>query len=79
MNHGRRRQLKEQRRKVHAFAVGGLVDYVHPCDDRQLAGINGRAVAYNPNEFALFYDRLTQDRVTTAELVHLDEQGASYA
>ena len=76
---GRQRQLKEQHRNVHAFAVGWLIDYVHPTDDRNLANIEGRAVAYNPNEFALFYDQLTRDPVTNAEIVQLDEDGASYA
>ena len=27
---GRQRMIREQRRNVHAFAVGHLVDYVHP-------------------------------------------------
>ena len=76
---GRQRMLKEQRRNVHAFAVGLLVDYVHPSDERTLSSIEGRVVTYNPKELASFYDLLTQAPVTNADLVHLDEEGAIYA
>ena len=76
---GRQRMIKEQRRNVHAFAVGMLVDYVHPSDERRLEGIEGRVVTYKPLESPQFFDKLTQTPVVNAELVHLDENGAVYA
>ena len=76
---GRQRALKEQRRNVHAFAVGTLVDWVHPTETRQLTGVEGRVISYNPVGSGLFFDKLTNDPVMTADIVHLDEDGAVYA
>ena len=76
---GRQRMLKENSRNVHAFAVGRLIDYVHAEDTRELALIDGRAVSYNPHHLAVFYDEQTFAPVTSAETVHLGEEGVLYA
>lgn len=75
---GRQRMLREQRRNVHAFAVGTLCDYVHPGENRRLGDITGRAVFYNPYRFASFVDSETQTPVTSAAVVQFDEHGVVY-
>lgn len=76
---GRQRMLREQRRNVHAFAVGTLSDYVHPDDGRDLGGMNGRRVFYNPYRFSSFVDSETQTPVTAATTAYFDEHGVTYA
>lgn len=76
---GRQRMLRERRRNVHAFAVGRLVDYVHPDDPRRLAGLGGRGVVYDPYRCATFVDRETGSPVAGARLAQFDERGASYS
>ncbi len=75
---GRQRMLREQSRNVHAYAVGVLVDYVHPDEDRRLAGLGGRAVHYDPRRCAAFVDSQTLAPVTVAESALLDEGGVTY-
>ena len=72
---GRQRMLREQRRNVHAFAVGRLIDYVHPDEARELAFVGGRAISYDPYLLAQFFDRQTGAPVIAAELVRLGEDG----
>ena len=76
---GRQRMLKENTRNVHAFAVGQLIDYVHAQDSRELELIVGRTVTYNPRQRGVFYDEQTLAPVTSAEVVHLGEEGVLYA
>ncbi len=45
---GRQRMLRERRKNVHAFAVGRLVDYVHPDDARELVRMEGRDAFNDP-------------------------------
>lgn len=76
---GRQRMLREQRRNVHAFVVGHLVEYVHPDETRNLDNITGRGVFYNPYRFASFVDCETETPVLKADMVHFDESGVFYA
>ena len=75
---GRQRMLREKRSNVHAFAVGRLMDYVHPGDDRELRRIAGRGAFYDPNRFSSFVDRETNAPVTRASVAHFDEHGVIY-
>lgn len=76
---GRQRMLRERRRNVHAFAVGRLVDWVHPNDERCLDTIAGRGVRYDPYRFPTFVDRDTGAPVLGADVVQFDEAGVTYA
>lgn len=76
---GRLRMLREKRKNVHAFAVGLLVDFVHPEDPRDIEPMAGRAVVYDPYRFAFFVDRETRAPVTGARAAHFDEHGVVYA
>ena len=76
---GRQRMLARGRRNVHAYAVGQLIDYVHPDDNRELGKPEGRGVFYDPYQFASFVDHETQDPVTAADFAHFDESGVVYS
>jgi len=76
---GRLRMLREQRRNVHAFAVGRLLDYVHPSEARELESMSGRGVYYNPHEAGAFLDCDTRTPVPSAGLVQFNEHGVVYA
>ena len=76
---GRQRMLREERRIVHAFAVGRLVEFLHPSEPGSLEALPGRTVRYDPHRFATFFDGETGDPVMGADLVQLDEGGAVYA
>jgi len=75
---GRQRMLRGLPKNVHAYAVGHLVDYVHPRDSRRLNGLHGRGVFYDPYRFASFVDSATHAPVLAADLAHFDESGAVY-
>ncbi len=76
---GREKMLRENRRTIHAFAVGRLVDHVHPSDrERDLGGLAGRKVRYNPREAGCFMDVQTREPVSNATLAQFDEDGATY-
>lgn len=76
---GRQRMLREKRKNVHAFAVGKLVDYVHPEDSRDIDPIAGRGAFYDPYRFPSFVDRETNAPVTTVSVAHFDEDGVLYS
>ncbi len=75
---GRLRMVREQRRNVHAFAVGQLSDYVHPSESRCLEWLSGRGVYYDPYRYAFFVDRETSVPVESARVAQFDEQGVIY-
>lgn len=75
---GRQRMVREQRRNIHAFAVGRLCDYVHPSETRALEDLGGRGVFYNPYQFDSFVDRETEAPVTAASIAQFDERGVIY-
>ena len=75
---GRQRMLRERRKNVHAYAVGRLVDWVHPDDGRQLESLEGRGVIYDAYRFPTFVDTDTHAPVTTSAAVRLDEGGVTY-
>jgi len=76
---GRQRMLREQRRTIHAFITGTLVDFVHAGDnERSMAQLPGTQVHYNPQRGGAFMDLTTDTPVDRAAMVQLDEQGVSY-
>lgn len=72
---GRKRMLEGGRRNVHAYAVGTLVDYVHPEESRDLGKVSGRGVFYDPFKFSSFVDDQTEDPVIAADFAQFDESG----
>lgn len=76
---GRQRMLREQRKNVHAFAVGRLVDFVHAGDTRSIEPMAGRRAIYDPYRFPCFVDRETNAPVTAVSAAHFDEHGVVYA
>ena len=75
---GRQRMLRRQKRNVHAYAIGHLVDYVHPSEERSLDPLPGRGVFYDPYRFSSFVDVETRDAVTRASSAHFHESGVTY-
>lgn len=76
---GRQRMIREKRKNVHAFAVGRLVDYVHPSDSRDIAPPDGRGLFYDPYRFGSFVDSETEAPVTAVRVAHFDEDGVVYS
>ena len=76
---GRLRMLRERRKNVHAYAVGRLVDFVHPQETRDVEPMAGRTVVYDPYQFESFVDRDTRAPVRTASAARFDEHGVVYA
>lgn len=75
---GRERMLRGLPKNVHAYAVGYLVDHVHPAGERRLEPLSGRSVIYDPFRFNSFVDGDTHAAVTSAAHLQLDEHGAVY-
>ena len=75
---GRLRMLREKRKNVHAYAVGRLVDFVHPHEVRDIEPMAGRAVVYDPYRFESFVDRETRTPVRSASAARFDEHGVVY-
>lgn len=76
---GRQRMIRDKRRNVHAFAIGRLVDYVHPDDARDIAPLEGRGAFYDPYRFGFFVDAETQAPLITVSAAHFDEDGVVYS
>jgi hypothetical protein len=76
---GRQRVLREKRKNIHAFAVGRLVDYVHPSDSRNIEPMVGRGAFYDPYRFPSFVDRETNAPVTAVSAAQFDEHGVIYS
>lgn len=75
---GRQRMLRENRRNVHAWVVGELVDFLHPDAVSNLDCLIGRNATYNPHRYASFVDRETETPLNRAALVQFDEHGVTY-
>ncbi len=75
---GREAMLKRDKKNLHAYAVGRLLDFVHPDHERQLEPVAGRTVFYDPHRFGFFADSETHAPVAGADLVQLDERGVTY-
>jgi len=75
---GRDRMLRERKKNVHAYAVGRLVDWVHPEDTRDLAILDGRKVLYDAYRFPTFVDLDSHAPVLGSADVRLDEGGVTY-
>lgn len=75
---GRQRMIRDQRRNVHAFAVGTLVDFAHPSEGRDLDSLSGRSAIYDPHQFNSFVDQETQAPLREASVVQMDERGLFY-
>lgn len=76
---GRRRMLEQGTRNVHAYAIGRLIDFVHPDETRTIDGMNGRAAFYDPKRFSAFVDSETEAPVIYVGAAHFDEHGVIYA
>ncbi len=76
---GRQRMLREKRKNVHAFAVGHLVDSVHPGDERELERMAGRSAFYDPCRYPSFVDGETKVPVTSVRAARFDEDGVIYS
>jgi len=76
---GRLRMLREKRRNVHAFAVGRLVDFVHPGESRTIEPMAGRGAFYDPYRFRSFVDSETRAPLTMVRTAHFDEDGVVYS
>ncbi len=76
---GRQRMLRENRRNVHAWVVGELVDFLHPEAVNSLEQLSGRSATYNPRRYTSFVDRDTETPLSRAALVQFDESGLTYS
>ena len=76
---GRQRMIREQKRNVHAFVVGRIVDWVHPSEDRSLEPFAGRGATYRPYESGTFVDREDGAPVKHCDWAPLDDRGVVYA
>ena len=76
---GRQRMLRENRRTIHAYIVGRLVDFAHPDDGvKTIDRLAGRSATYNPYRYSSFVDRETELPLKAAGTVQLDEVGVTY-
>jgi len=75
---GRQRMLRDKKKNIHAYAVGHLVDWVHPEDSRDLTVVDGRRVFYDAYRFATFVDIDSHAPVLASSDVRLDESGVTY-
>jgi hypothetical protein len=75
---GRQRMLRENRKNIHAYVVGQLLDFVHPEDGKIMERLEGRNATYNPYRFSSFVDKETELPVMSASMVQLDERGVTY-
>jgi hypothetical protein len=75
---GRNRMLSKRKRNVHAYAIGRLIEYTHPDEDRDIAMADGRGVAYYPYQRAAFVDIKTNATVNSAPFVDFHEDGVYY-
>ena len=66
---GRKKVLKEKRKNVHAFVRGEWLT-----NGSCLTSLPHK-VSYNPYKFGHFYNSETEDAVTSAPLVILNEEG----
>ena len=76
---GRLRMLRENRRTIHAYIQGRLVDYAHPDEAKTISQLAGRSVTYNPYRYNSFVDRETETPLANAPWVQLDEHGVTYS
>ena len=76
---GRQRMLREDKPNIHAFAVGYLVDFVHPVEERALTTLVGRDIAYRPKQFATFVDAETHAPITNVAFAQFNEDGVTYS
>ena len=75
---GRQRMLNAASKNVHAYAVGYLVDHVHPDDTSRLGPFEGALAFYDPFRFGYFADADSLQPVLEAEHVRLDDRGIVY-
>lgn len=75
---GRLRMLRDNRRNVHAWVVGELIDFLHPDAAGNLESAAGRTATYNPHRYSSFVDRDTETPLRSAQWVHFDERGLTY-
>jgi uncharacterized protein Veg len=72
----RQRMVRENRKIIHAYASGFLVDFVHPSDkDRDLAPFSGVSVSYDPYSNNSFVCGELSTPVHYASSMRFDESG----
>lgn len=74
---GRQRSLRLGKRNVHAYAIGRLVDFVHPDDERSMPESVGSPVFYDPRQHRTFMCRNTDTPVLSARTAQFDERGVT--
>ena len=67
--------LNTGRRNVHAYAIGRLVEHVHPDAARELPLLAGREVFYDGRRFTSFVERENGAPVAAAAVAQFDERG----
>ncbi len=75
----RQRMVREGRKIVHAYAIGRLVDHVHPDDARRLAPFSGAPVSYDPYRHESFVYSDSQEAVHHVTAARFDESGVHVA
>lgn len=75
---GRERMVRQQRKNVHAYAIGHLEDFVQAGDQRIMAPLGGRGFLYDAYRFETFVDAEDHSPVHGASMVQFDDDGATY-
>lgn len=75
---GRQKMIREQRKIIHAYAIGKLVDFVHPDDKHDIESLDGRGAFYDPYRFASFVACDNNEAIDYADLVQFDETGTHF-
>ncbi len=75
---GRQRMIRENRKIIHAYAEGYLIDHVHPSESRTMASLDGRTIFYNPYKYATFVEAESCAAVLRADEVYCGPDGLIY-
>lgn len=70
--------LEQQRKNVHAYAIGHIEDFVQAGDARVMAPLGGRGFLYDAYRFETFVDATDHSPVLAASMVQFDDDGATY-
>ena len=76
---GRERMLRTQRKNVHAYAIGQLVEYVPVSEAGDLESCGDLQLMYDAFRFDSFVDSASHLPVKQADTVVFGTQGATYA
>ena len=70
--------IEQGRKIIHAYAIGTLVDHVHPDDGRTLTNLDGRKLFYKPLEHQHFVDTDSLEAVHHADIAQFGPNGVTY-